>query len=204
MKRYAVGLTGGIASGKSFAEAYLSTHFEVVDADLLVHSLYANDRGLIQAIKDTFGPQCVRDSVVYRPALKNQVYQSPDKLKLLNQIVHPVVGRHLIGAIDEAREKKIYTLIVIPLLFENHWDSKLDHVLLVGCSPEIQVQRLTRRDSCSSQRAMEIIHNQMDEASRRARCDSLIINDGAKEQFEKKLEYWRQEFFLEEQHLGGD
>ena len=137
MKRFAVGLTGGIASGKSLADAYLSAYFDIVDADLLVHRIYAEDKALIRAIENAFGPDCIRDAVVYRPALKNKVFADPEKLRLLNQIVHPVVGKLLREAIEHARKNEVYTLIVIPLLFENNWDQKLDHVLLVGCHPEI-------------------------------------------------------------------
>ena len=150
---FAIGLTGGISSGKSVAGEYLRRYFKVMDADALVHDLYQSDSSLIADIAHEFGENCVRNGRVDRKTLGNLVFKNPRSLDRLNSIVHPIVGKRLTDEIERARSEKEITVFLIPLLFEHHWQEKLDSVVLVGCSPATQLARILSRDQRSEEEA---------------------------------------------------
>jgi len=203
VKRFAVGLTGGIASGKSIASTYLKSHFSIIDADLIVHQIYEEDQKLMGAIAREFGKDCIRDSKIYRPALRDKVFSNPDRLRLLNSMVHPIVGERLKESITYARNHSSYHLFVIPLLFENQWEKELDYTLLIGCTREIQVRRIMERNGFSKERALEILATQMSEESKRELCNAVVMNDRDLHWLHSQLENWILSFFKEENSATG-
>ena len=155
---FAVGITGGIASGKSIASNYLADRYKVYDADQLVHQLYRTDMELIDSIGRVFGPLVIRNGQVNREKLREIIFRDRRLLQDLNSLVHPIVGKHISDAIEKHRLEKTRGLFVIPLLCENNWNQKLDGSLLITCAVEVQVQRLLKRNKFTREQAMIIIN----------------------------------------------
>ena len=187
---YALGLTGGIASGKSLASKYLSDRYAIYDADQIVHDLYRTDMELIDTIGRIFGPQVINNGQVDRNKLREIVFDDRRLLPDLNAIVHPVVGKFILDGIQKHRDTKTRGIFVIPSLCENSWNSKLDGSLLISCSIETQIQRLLKRDSYTRAQATRIIESQMSLEQKTKLCTWVIENEGVPEALYNKLQKW--------------
>ncbi len=188
---FAIGLTGGIGTGKSLAGSLLAKYFETVDADALVHELYRSHEGLIRGIQGEFGDKAVVRGEVDRTYLREVVFQNPHRLKALSRIVHPVIAEALRERISLCRELRKVVIFQIPLLFENHWEQELDHVILLICSEETQLQRILVRDQSTEESARKIMATQMPQAQKILLADTVIENTGSREELESRLEAWR-------------
>ena len=117
-----MGVTGGIASGKSLATKYLSSRYEIYDADQIVHDLYCTDMELIDSIGRIFGSHVIENGQVNRPKLREIVFNDRRLLPDLNALVHPLVGKSILNSIRKHREEKTRGIFDIPLLCENNWN----------------------------------------------------------------------------------
>ena len=189
----AIGLTGGIASGKTLASQHLAKKYPVYDADLLVHELYKNDLQLISKIGDLFGRDVIDNGEIRRDRLRKLVFNDTGKLTALNKLVHPAVTHKLLRLIGHSRDRQEPSIFVIPLLCENGWTEKLDGTLLVACDPEIQIKRLLRRDQCSMSEAENIISAQMTVEEKSRYCNWMIENNGSREDFLESLDHWEEQ-----------
>ena len=198
MKRFAVGLTGGISSGKTIASKYLERFFRVIDADCIVHEIYALNSVLIEQIAQRFGSDCIHGGEVHRPTLRSKVFGNPGALKDLNSLVHPHVGARLKSGIISARKNSIPSLFVIPLLFENSWQNELDSTLLLGCTKELQIQRMRKRDGSSKEEANQILSSQMPEEEKRVLCEVYILNNRDIPWLHMQLKTWAERLLGEE------
>ena len=187
---HAVGLTGGIASGKSLASNYLADRYEIYDADQIVHDLYRNDMELIDSIGRVFGHHVIRNGEVNRDKLRQIVFNDRRLLSDLNALVHPVVGKFILDGIQKHRNEKTRGIFVIPLLCENSWNSKLDGTLLISCSIETQIRRLLDRDGHSRAQASRIIESQMPLEQKMKLCTWVIKNEGLPEALYDQLNQW--------------
>lgn len=188
---FAIGLTGGIGTGKSLAGELLAKHFETVDADLLVHELYRTHEGLIHGIQAEFGERAVLQGEVDRSYLREVVFQNPARLKALSAVVHPVISEALRKRISLCRELRKVVIFQIPLLFENHWERELDHVILLVCSEETQLRRILARDQSTEANARKIMATQMPQSQKILLADTVIENMGSPLELEARLEAWR-------------
>ncbi|MCO4782614.1 MAG: dephospho-CoA kinase [Candidatus Cloacimonetes bacterium] len=174
---YAIGLTGGICTGKSACEKYLKDFFTVLDADKIVHDLYANDLLLIESIEDVFGSKVVEKGVVNRKMLGQIVFSNPQKLNELVSLVHPKVTQVIQQKIQECKTKQEVTIFSIPLLFENSWQNYLDETIVVTCDPEIQIDRIQKRDNKTKEEALKVIQTQMPQQEKVDLANFVIKND---------------------------
>tara|TARA_Y100000589_G_scaffold122373_1_gene116746 strand:+ start:771 stop:1364 length:594 start_codon:yes stop_codon:yes gene_type:complete len=187
---FAVGITGGIASGKSIASDYLADRYKVYDADQMVHQLYRTDMELIDSIGRVFGPLVIRNGQVDREKLREIIFRDRRLLPDLNSLVHPIVGKHILDAIEKHRLEKTRGLFVIPLLCENNWNQKLDGSLLITCAVEVQVQRLLKRNKFTREQAMIIITSQMPLEKKEKLCTWVIKNEASPEELFARLDEW--------------
>lgn len=187
---YALGLTGGIASGKSLASKYLSDRYAIYDADQIVHDLYRTDMELIDTIGRIFGPNVIKNGQVDRNKLREIVFSDRRLLHDLNSLVHPIVGKVIVDTIRKHRDTRTRGIFVIPLLCENGWNKKLDGSLLISCSVEKQIQRLYKRDGFSRDRAISIIKSQMPLEQKMKLCTWVIKNDDEPQDFFDRLNEW--------------
>lgn len=192
-----VGLTGGIATGKSTVSNILKTQFDypVIDADVIAREVVEPGKPAYNAIVDYFGgitPHLVKDDgsrELNRPALGQSVFGNDTHRKVLNSIVHPAVRKAIAWAVISYWLRG-YKLVIldVPLLFESKLDRFTGLNVAVLCDGEVQYQRLTSRDPhLSEQDARERIASQIPLKTKRELADIVIENDGSMQELEEKL-----------------
>jgi dephospho-CoA kinase len=176
-----VGLTGGIASGKTtVANMFKKLGARVVDADELARKAVKQGTPAYQKIIQEFGTEFIcEDGELDRKKLGNKIFTNPsDKAKLEN-ILHPIIGKMLMDNIESEREQGTEILILdIPLLFENNMQMWIRPVILVYVDPETQLQRLKNREKISLKEAQNMIESQMPLEEKKKLADFVIDNNG--------------------------
>ncbi len=174
-----IGLTGGIASGKTT----VSDHFSrlgvpVVDTDLISRELVQPGQPALGQIADRLGEEFILpDGHLDRPALRRHVFSRPEARRILEDILHPAIRRE-----TERRLKEItgtpYAMVVIPLLVEKRLQDMVDRILVVDIPEELQIRRLCQRDGISSTEAERILQAQANRQQRLKAADDIIDNTG--------------------------
>jgi len=186
---YRIGLTGGIASGKStVANLFAALGITIVDTDLLAREVVAPGSALLPRIAGHFGAQVLqKDGSLDRAALRSRVFANPAERQWLERLTHPAI-RELTDKRCESATSD-YVIVAIPLLVETAGAERFDRVLVVDCSPEIQLARLQARDGASRAEAERMLAAQATREQRLAVADDVITNDGdlaaLREQVEK-------------------
>mmetsp|Transcript_15569 Transcript_15569/g.41900 ORF Transcript_15569/g.41900 Transcript_15569/m.41900 type:complete len:238 (+) Transcript_15569:19-732(+) len=187
-----LGLTGGIATGKSSASRVLrSLHIPVIDADAIARDVAAPHSPALWLVRRTFGPDLFfPDGSLDRAALGRVVFADPAARRKLNRIMHPFVIFHMTCAMLKALLVDAQTLIVldVPLLFETRALLLVcSATAVVNCGPETQVERLCKRDGFTREEAEQRINAQMSMAQKCALADFVVQNDGAPEELEAAI-----------------
>ncbi|MFV0635984.1 dephospho-CoA kinase [Mitsuokella sp. WILCCON 0060] len=194
MKR--IGLTGGIASGKSTAAAILrELGARVLDADAVAHELTASGQPLYEAYVRHFGPEAVfRDGRLDRRAIGRLVFSSPAEKRWLNETSHPLIRRALQEQMAQAEAEGLPAVVLdIPLLFESGWQNHLDEVWLVYVPENVQLTRLMARNGYGRTEAMNRIKAQLSIEEKRKRADIVIDNTGNTAELRQQLvKLWQQ------------
>ena len=172
-----IGLTGGIASGKStVCDLFSQLSVEIIDADKISHEITKNDGLAFQEILDHFGSKILGlDGELDRQQLRSIIFNNAAEKRVLENITHPKVLNEINNNISDSTAP--YLIIAVPLMIETGMHELMDRVLLIDCSIETQVRRLIERDKCSKQQAQSIIQNQASLESKRAICDDVIVNE---------------------------
>ena len=178
-RRFTVGLTGGIACGKStLSESFAVLGVGIVDADLVAREVVAPGTPLLGVLAAHFGGSILgHDGALNRRALRDIVFADPGELGFLNRHLHPAISRRT--AELAAQVTSDYLILVVPLLFENHLEHLADRILVANAAPEVQLRRTMARDGCPEEQARSIIAAQVSEAYRCAHADDLIHTDRA-------------------------
>lgn len=172
-----IGLTGSIGMGKSTTAAmFADAGIPVNDADAVVHELYAGEA--VGPVEAEF-PGSVRDGVIDRAELSQQLRQNPDGFARLEAIVHPLVRKREQAFLARNRQAgQDIVLLDIPLLFETGGEERVDVVVVVTCDAEIQRQRVMARPGMTAEKFATILARQLPDAEKRKRAD-FIIDTGA-------------------------
>ena len=172
-----IGLTGGIASGKStVCDFFSQLSVEIIDADTISHYLTKSGGLAFQEILDHFGDRILgSDGELDRQQLRSIIFNDVAEKQALENIIHPKVLVKINKNISDSTAP--YLIIAVPLMIETGMHKLMDRVLLIDCSIETQVRRLIERDKCSKQQAQSIIQNQASLDSKRAICDDIIVNE---------------------------
>lgn len=175
---YRVGLTGGIASGKSaVAEMFAELGIPVIDTDLIAREVVSPGSPALQEIAAAFGAQLLlTDGSLDRPRLREIVFAEPERRKQLEAITHPRIGMAMEAQCRQAGGP--YQVVVVPLLFESGLDRRMDRTLVVDCPEELQLSRLMTRDGESAARAKQLLAAQLSRAARLVRADDIVDNSG--------------------------
>ena len=183
-----IGLTGGIACGKSTVSQYLRQKgISVVDADLVARQVVAPGTVGLRQIKDTFGWQYIMpDGSLNRTLLGKKVFADKNALAQLNAIIGPLIAAELERQLKEAGS--FVVLDAALLLEEERYRSLVDVVWVVMVEPEEQLRRLLARNHYSRQQALDRIAAQMSNEQRLQYADGVIDNNGAKEQTWQQVE----------------
>ena len=174
---YFLGLTGGIASGKSTVAALFKEQgIPVIDADQVAHQVLATDKSVQAQLQATFGEAVVKNGQVDRPVLGQQVFGNPEALDQLNAITGPAI----LTAIKQQMQAADAPLVVldVPLLYEQHYEQYCDGVAVVYVERKTQLQRLMARNQLTVEQANARIDSQSDLATKKARADFVIDNQG--------------------------
>lgn len=178
-KAYIVGLTGGIASGKSAAAQHLqSLGAKCVDADEISHRLTAENGDLLPAIREAFGDGVFfEDGTLNRRALGEAVFGDPAQRLLLDNVTHPAIQKAIMDEVEAYESEGAAAVVInVPLLFETGMDALCDEVWLISLDPEIQKERLMLRDNLTEEQAEARIRAQMPLSEKEARASVVIDN----------------------------
>ncbi|WP_076655969.1 dephospho-CoA kinase [Lactiplantibacillus plantarum] len=175
-----IGLTGGIATGKSTVSKLLATKLPIVDADKIAWQVEGPGQPTTQKIVAHFGQQAVlADGRLNRPWLGQLVFNDAQALQALTAITRLPIQYAMFEAIVAANHQQPDAIILdVPLLFESGWQHVCDQVLVVTASPAVVLQRLMARNHLSQQAAQARIDSQMPLAQKVARAD-VVIDNGA-------------------------
>ena len=174
-----VGLTGGIASGKSLVEKeFAALGVPVADADILSRELTAPDGAGLKALVGTLGPDIQgADGGLDRGRLRQRLFADPELRLRVERLLHPLILQAMKARLEAARAP--YALAVIPLLVEVPAARVLvDRVLLVDCSESLQLSRLMSRDHMDEATARSIMAAQATRAERLRAADDILLNEG--------------------------
>lgn len=188
-----IGLTGGIASGKSTAARYLGgLGAHVVDCDGLGHRAYDPGTPAFEAVRKAFGDAVVNgDGRIDRRALGGKVFGKPTEMKKLTDIVWPEIGRLTRAEIDAAPPGAI-TVLEAAVLFEAGWTEGLDEIWVTVVDPATAVERTMARDGLSAAAVRERIATQLSNAERTSRADVVIDNSSDLDNLHRQLAvHWR-------------
>lgn len=181
-----IGLTGGIACGKStVSKALRALGACIIDADALAHELSQPNQALFNAYVQHFGMAIVTPGgTLDRAAIARLIFTDPTMRAEVEQISHPLIRRAVEERLRMAeKEQKRAAVLDVPLLFEAGWDALADEVWVVALPPEEQLTRLLARDKTMSEgEARARIAAQMPLAEKCARADVVIDNSGTKEE----------------------
>jgi dephospho-CoA kinase len=184
---YRVGLTGGIASGKSTAADFFAAFgVPILDSDEVARKVVEPGQPPLERLVERFGPSILTpDGRLDRPALRNIVFSDPRARADLEALTHPAIG-----AAMEARSAEAggpYQILVIPLLVEKNLSSHVDRVLVVDCDEALQISRMHRRDGSSREQAEAILRAQVPRAVRLEAADDVISNDADIDSVQKQV-----------------
>jgi dephospho-CoA kinase len=173
-----LGLTGSIGMGKSTtAKLFAEAGVPVYDADATVHRIYQGEAA--PAIEAAF-PGTTVDGKVDRVRLSALVVHDPAAMKRLEQIVHPMLRGYHQKFIDDAEQAGVPVAVIdVPLLYETGGEKRVDAVVVVTTTPEIQRQRILARDNMTSEKLDAILARQLPDAEKRRRADFVVdTSDG--------------------------
>lgn len=178
-----IGLTGGIASGKSTVTSYLRDKgYMVIDADRVVHDLQAPGGALYRVLVDHFGKEILTENgELDRVALGQRIFSDPSERDWSNRVQGQLIREALADARDRQAAQTAQTALFfmdIPLLIEQHYEEWFEAVWLVAVSKETQLKRLMERNHLSELQAKERIAAQMPLDEKRAHADLVLDNNG--------------------------
>jgi dephospho-CoA kinase len=182
-----IGLTGGIASGKSaVAAAFTRRGVTVVDSDQVAREVVAPGTPALAAITAEFGPDVLTpEGTLDRRRLREIVFADTDRRRWLERLLHPAIRAR--AAAQAAAVSAPYVILAIPLLVETGQVGNVDRVLVVDCAPEVQRSRLLARDGETPERAAAILAAQASRAERLAAAHDLIENEGSLEDLDRAV-----------------
>ncbi|ELG8217373.1 dephospho-CoA kinase [Staphylococcus aureus] len=202
-----IGLTGGIASGKSTVSELLSVFgFKVVDADKAAReAVKKGSKGLAQ-VREVFGDEAIDENgEMNRRYMGDLVFNYPEKRLELNAIIHPIV-RDIMEEEKQEYLKQGYNVIMdIPLLFENELENTVDEVWVVYTSESIQMDRLMQRNNLSLEDAKARVYSQISIDKKSRMADHVIDNLGDKLELKQNLErLLEEEGYIEKPNYGEE
>ena len=172
-----IGLTGGIASGKTtVSKLFFKQHVPVIDADVISREITKKGGEAFQAIIENFGDKVLgNDGELRRDVLRGLIFSDPKLKQQLESIVHPQVRKVIRSRIDKVHYP--YCIVSIPLLFESGLQETVDRILVVDVPEKVQLERASSRDNVSIEDVRKIIDSQIGRSERLQQADDIIYND---------------------------
>ncbi len=183
-----IGLTGGIASGKStVSKIFRELGAEIIDADIKAKEISEREE-VVKEIGNIFGKEVINsEGKIDRLKIKEIVFNNKEKLKKLNDLIHPKVMEEF-KKIKENTGKNDIIIFDVPLLFESGMDKMCDKIILVFTDKKIQIKRMLERDGITEELAEKIINSQMSLEEKLNKSQIHLENNGTLEDLRKKSE----------------
>nr|WP_028855197.1 dephospho-CoA kinase [Psychrilyobacter atlanticus] len=182
-----LGLTGGIASGKSTVSKKLKELGSyIIDADKISREV-SDSLEVLKILEGKFGSEIIDQGHLDRQKLREIIFENDEKRELLNNIMHPIIVAKIIEKIENNRKENLI-ILDIPLLYETGLEYLCDKVLVVCTDESIQVERIKVRDGIEEELAKKIIEAQMPLMEKREKAEIHIENNGNLEELLKKVE----------------
>jgi dephospho-CoA kinase len=177
-RRLRIGLTGGIASGKStVAQRFTDLRVPVIDADVAARTVVAPGTPGLTRVIERFGAGILAENgELDRRALRDLVFSDAGSRRDLETILHPLIRGDMERSADQAVGP--YIVMVIPLLIEGGPGDRVDRILVVDVDEAVQLQRVMERDGCTSEQAHAILASQVGRSARLAAADDVLQNAG--------------------------
>ena len=184
-----LGLTGGIGTGKSTVANMLKEKgIPVVDTDLISREVIEYPE-IIEKIKLEISNEVFDfNNKLDRKKMSEIVFENQEKLKKLNEIMHPEILKKMWDEVEELKKNHKIIVVDVPLLFEINMEKEVDKILLIYASKEIQLKRIMERDCRSREEAIKIINSQIPLYKKREKSDYIIQNNDSLEKLEKNLD----------------
>ena len=182
-----LGLTGGIASGKTTVSKKIKElGGYIIDADKISKEV-SNSQEVLKKVEENFGVEVIENGSLNRKKLREIIFNNREKRKMLNNIMHPIIVKKMKEEIEEHKEEKLIVLD-IPLLYETKLEYLCDKVLVVWVDEKTQIERIKKRDNSSTELAKRILSSQMPLLEKLKKADYNIENNETIEKLEKKVE----------------
>ena len=172
-----IGLTGGIASGKTtVSDCFKKLGTQVIDADVISHEVTEPSGSAFEVILSEFGSEILDEKgLINRKKMRAIIFNDPSQKKILENIIHPKVRDEMFQRINKSDDH--YLIVSVPLLVETGMHQIMDRNLLVDCSEDTQIERLMHRDKITLNEARAILKNQASRSDRKKIADDLIVNE---------------------------
>ena len=193
-----IGLTGGIASGKStVSNIFKKVGVPIIDADIVARKVVEKDSVGLMSLTKRFGNSILlNDGSLDRTKLGRKMFSDASVLKEVNDLLQPLIRTEIVLQIQDAKKQNAPLLILdIPLLFEMHYETLCDEIIVVGASVETQIQRLKNRNGLSKEEALKRIESQISLEEKVKKADIVWTNEGSIEELEARVHQWLLENF---------
>lgn len=184
-----VAVTGGIGSGKSeVCKMFAALGVPVIDLDVIARAMSAPGSPAMQTVREVFGDAMFEaDGSLHRANLRTLVFSNPDALEQLNNIMHPAIRAEAIRQIT-AQADQPYVVLAIPLLVESRQDwSMIDHVMVVDCDEQTQLERVLQRNQLSAEMVQAMMAAQSSREQRLAIADTVLENQSSLQNLHEKV-----------------
>ena len=176
-KSLKIGLTGGVASGKTtVSDFFKGLGIPVIDADVISHEVTQPDGSAFEEIISSFGSSILDENgLIDRKKMRAIIFDDASKKEMLERIIHPKVREEMFNLASQSNDH--YLIVSVPLLVETGMNEMMDRTLVVDCSEETQIERLMHRDKITLGEAKSILRNQTNRSTRLKASDDLIVNE---------------------------
>lgn len=189
---FVLGITGGIATGKSsVVQHFIDLGFPVVDADIIArHLLDQNEQAYNEVVK-VFGSEILQENgEINRQALGALVFNYPDKLKQLDELMAPFLQESILAAIKQASQNQKLVIVDVPLMYEKGYDEWMDQVAVVYCTPNQQLKRLMQRNQLTEKEAKQRIDSQLPIEMKKLLAEVVFDNSNDLTQTIQQVDTW--------------
>ena len=184
---FTVGITGGIATGKSLATNFFAgKDIDIIDADKISRSLQEPGEVGYEAIVKKFGTAVLsKDQTINRSELRTLAFSNKDTKKWLEDLMHPMIGEKVLEGFKQAKSK--WAIYSAPLWSEKN---KFDRIMVIDAPRSQQIERIIKRDNSSEELAGQIVDQQLHRHQRVGFANDFLMNDSSIESFESKLDFY--------------
>jgi dephospho-CoA kinase len=183
--RFVIGLTGGIACGKSVVSDIFTRYgIKIIDTDIISRIVMQEGQKCNEEVKQNF-PSCVENGIINRRVLREIVFSDKQELAKLNAITLKYIKQETKAQLEKENG---LVVLVVPLMFESGFDKMCEFIIDVACSEDVRIERLIKRDNITKELALSMINSQLKDDERRKKSDLVVENNGNIADLERKIE----------------